>query len=80
MGFSKKYDHAFNPKDDFTAIMTCGHADENCPIVQGASARFPLTYIDPKVSDGTDKQMETYMDRSLEIAREAKYIFSKVGL
>jgi len=41
--FSKKYDDSFNPKSDFAAIMTCSHADENCPLVMGASARIALT-------------------------------------
>lgn len=31
--FSKKYDHDFNPKSHFAAILTCDSADENCPIV-----------------------------------------------
>jgi len=31
--FSKKYDDDFNPKEDFAAIMTCSHADENCPLL-----------------------------------------------
>ncbi len=33
IGFSKKFDDDFNPKSNFVAIMTCSHADENCPIV-----------------------------------------------
>ena len=48
IAFSKKYNDAFNPVKDFAAIMTCSHADENCPLVLGASARIALTYDDPK--------------------------------
>ncbi len=48
--FSKKYDDARNPQRDFAAIMTCTHADENCPVVVGASARISLPYDDPKIS------------------------------
>ncbi len=56
IGFSKKYDHSFNPKSDFVAIMTCSDADENCPLVLGAKQRIPITYQDPKISDGTSEQ------------------------
>nr|MBS0038361.1 hypothetical protein [Saprospiraceae bacterium] len=28
IGFSKTYDHSFNPQSDFTAVMTCSQADE----------------------------------------------------
>ena len=78
IGFSKRYDDSFNPKQDFAAIMTCNDADKNCPIVIGASERFTLDYEDPKLSDGTEMQEQTYLYRSLEIAKEAKYIFSNI--
>ena len=73
--FSKKYDHDFNPKSHFAAILTCDSADENCPIVFGAEARIPIKYEDPKKSDGTPEMDETYFNRSLEIATEMKFIF-----
>ena len=73
--FSKKYDHDFNPKSHFAAILTCDSADENCPIVFGAEARIPIKYEDPKKSDGTSEMDETYFNRSLEIATEMKFIF-----
>jgi arsenate reductase (thioredoxin) len=73
--FSKALDHPFNPDRNFGAIMTCDSADEACPFVPGASARFPIRYSDPKASDGTDSMVQTYHERSLEIAREMKYIF-----
>jgi arsenate reductase len=79
-GFSKKYDHPFNPSKDFVAIMTCGHADENCPMILGADKRIALTYDDPKISDGTAQEQKTYYDRSLQIATEAKYMLSKIKL
>ena len=40
--FSKVYSDDFNPKSNFGAIMTCNNADEGCPIVFGAEARFPI--------------------------------------
>ena len=76
--FSKKYDDDFNPKSDFAAILTCDAADENCPIVFGAEARFPIKYNDPKKSDGSPEMDEIYFNRSLEIASEMKYIFSQI--
>ena len=34
--YSKVYDAAENPQEAFIAIMTCNHADENCPFIPGA--------------------------------------------
>jgi len=76
--FSKTYDHPFNPSTQFGAVMTCNHADEGCPIVLGAEARFPIKYDDPKAYDGTPLQTEKYAERSLDIAREMWWVFSQV--
>jgi len=76
--FSKKYDDPFNPNSDFAAIMTCSHADENCPLVIGASKRIALTYNDPKDFDGTSQEEEKYSERVHEIGREILYAFSQV--
>ena len=76
--FSKKYDDDFNPMSTFAAILTCDSADENCPIVYGAEARFPIKYEDPKKSDGTAEMNETYFNRSLEIATEMKFVFENL--
>lgn len=76
--FSKKYNDDFNPKSEFAAILTCDSADENCPIVYGAEARFPIKYEDPKKSDGTPEMNVTYFNRSLEIATEMKFIFENI--
>jgi arsenate reductase len=76
--FSKKYDDPFNPNKDFAAIMTCSHADENCPLVVGASKRISLTYDDPKDFDGTAQEAEKYIERVHEIGREILYAFSQV--
>ena len=78
--FSKKYDHDFNPKSVFATILTCDSADENCPIVYGAEARFPIKYEDPKKSDGTPEMNETYFNRSLEIATEMKFVFENIKI
>ena len=75
--FSKTFDDAYNPKEDFAAIMTCNDADLNCPIIPNAE-RISLPYIDPKVSDGTNQQAEVYASRSNQIATEMKYVFSQI--
>ena len=76
--FSKKYDDNFNPKGEFAALMTCDHADENCPFIIGCEARIPIRYNDPKVFDNTPQQAEKYLERSNEIASEMMYVFSQI--
>lgn len=76
--FSKVYQDNFNPEAHFAAIMTCSHADEGCPLVIGAEARFPIMYNDPKAFDGTDLQTIKYAERSLEIAQEMWWVFSQI--
>jgi hypothetical protein len=71
--FSKKYDHPINPKSEFAAIMVCSSADEACPIVQGADARFSIKYEDPKKYDGTPSAEKAYDERCRQIAREMFY-------
>lgn len=78
IAFSKKYDDTFNPKSSFAAVMTCNHADGNCPFIAGAENRIPITYEDPKLFDNTDQQSQKYAERSLQIALEMKYIFSQI--
>ncbi|MFC6269416.1 arsenate-mycothiol transferase ArsC [Frigoriflavimonas asaccharolytica] len=78
IGFSKKFNDDFNPKTAFAAILTCNSADEACPNVAGAEKRIAITYEDPKLFDGTSQQTEKYEERSLQIATEMKYVFSKI--
>jgi arsenate reductase len=79
IGFSKTYDHPFNPKGNFGAVMTCSHADENCPFIPGAEKRIAVTFEDPKEFDGTPLQTEKYEERSTQIATELFYVFSKIN-
>lgn len=79
IAFSKQFSNAFNPASEFAAIMTCSSADKGCPLVIGCDKRIPITYEDPKKSDGTPQQDETYFNRSLEIATEMKFVFSSLG-
>ncbi len=78
--FSKNYDDESNPESDFAAIMTCSQADADCPLIDGAEKRIAITYEDPKISDGTDDQEKVYLERSVQIATEMKYAFSKVRM
>lgn len=77
IAFSKKYDDPFNQNHDFAAIMTCSHADENCPLVLGASARIALTYDDPKEFDHSIQEVAKYAERVNQIGREMLYAFRK---
>ncbi len=76
--WSKLYNDKQNPKSSFAAIMTCSHADDNCPLVSGSDLRIPLTYLDPKIADGSAEEIKKYHERSLQIASEMNYLFSKV--
>ncbi|MBL7979560.1 MAG: hypothetical protein JNN12_14570 [Bacteroidetes Order II. Incertae sedis bacterium] len=76
--FSKVYNHPSNPPKDFAAIMTCSDADQNCPVIFGAELRVGTTYQDPKSSDGTPLESQTYSARFLQIATEMMYVFSLI--
>jgi len=58
--------------------MTCNNADEGCPMVLGAEARFPIKYDDPKAFDGKPEMNEKYTERSLQIASEMYFVFSRI--
>lgn len=76
--FSKKYDSETNPKKGFAAIMTCSHADENCPVISGMEKRISLPYDDPKDFDDTLHEGEKYFERVKEIGSEILWAFSQV--
>jgi len=78
IGFSKTYDDDFNPESEFAAIITCSQADGGCPVIAGAEKRIPITYEDPKVSDGTPEQKDVYLERSHQIGTEMFYVFSQI--
>lgn len=78
IGFSKTYDDKSNPASNFAAILTCSQADENCPFIPGAEKRITITYKDPKEFDNTTLQKEKYKERSLQIASEMYYVFSRI--
>ena len=59
--------------------MTCSQADGGCPFIAGAEKRIPITFEDPKNSDNTPEQAQVYAERSLQIATEMFYVFSKIS-
>lgn len=77
--FSKTFDAFYNPKKEFAAILTCSSADKDCPFIAGADVRIPIQYNDPKAFDNTELMTEKYNERSLEIATEMYYVFSKIN-
>ena len=76
--FSKQFDDEVNSYPKFAAVMTCDHADENCPFIPGTEKRISVQYQDPKVFDGTNEESDKYDERSHQIASEMFYVFSKI--
>ena len=79
VAFSKLFDDPINRADRFAAVMTCAHADENCPFIPGAESRIPVRYEDPKAFDDTPQEGEKYDERSMQIAAEMFYVFSQIA-
>lgn len=78
IAFSKLFDDPINETQQFAAIMTCSHADENCPFIPRAEKRIPVRYEDPKAFDDTFEEAARYDERSHQIASEMFYVFSKI--
>lgn len=76
--WSKTFDDQANPTDRFAAIMTCDHADDNCPFIPAAALRLPLTYTDPKFADDTGEEESAYDETCRMIATDMIRIFSRV--
>ncbi|AFM05109.1 protein-tyrosine-phosphatase [Bernardetia litoralis DSM 6794] len=76
--FSKKYTHKQNPQKGFAAIMVCSDADKNCPLVMGADARFAIPFEDPKSSDNTPSEEQTYNERCKQIGTEFFFVMDYV--
>ncbi|MBU6172741.1 MAG: protein-tyrosine-phosphatase [Planctomycetes bacterium] len=78
ISFSKRYDDAPNPARGYGAVLVCSQADKSCPSVPGAKVRIAIPFEDPKISDGTPQEAETYDQRCAQIAREILFAFSRV--
>ncbi|MFN9718072.1 MAG: protein-tyrosine-phosphatase [Planctomycetota bacterium] len=76
--FSKIFNHHPNPSSDYCAVMTCSHADQNCPVAIGCDLRLAIRYEDPKISDDTPQETVTYDARCAQIAREMLYCMSRL--
>ena len=76
VAFSKLFDDTPSP---FAAVMTCAHADENCPFIPEAECRIPVRYDDPKAFDDTALEAEKYDERSIQIASEMFYVFRNLA-
>ena len=77
LGFSKTFDHSIN-QSPYIAITTCDSADQNCPFIPEAIARFHLPYVDPKASDNTPEQAATYLKTNEAVAAEIYFVFKLV--
>lgn len=77
--FSKAYDNPPNPREHFAAVMVCNDADEKCPNVLGSTGRFAIPFVDPKVSDNTKDEAQTYDERCAQIAREMLYVMQRAA-
>ena len=79
IAYSKKYTDTANPSAHFAAVMTCSHADANCPVVFGAAQKIAIPYEDPKDADGKPNQEDVYDERCKQIATEMLYTFSLIN-
>ena len=77
LGFSKLYDNETN-KTPYLVLTTCNNADENCPFIPEAIDRFHVPYTDPKHSDDTATQDETYLKTSEIIAAQMYFLFNEI--
>lgn len=74
-GFSKRYTDPANPATGFAAVMTCSDADEGCPVVVGAAARFVL----PHARNGTPLDAPAGDDPCRQIGHEMHYLMGRVA-
>ena len=76
--FSKAFDDAMNPSQNFAAIMTCSEAEENCPFIPNAKVKIATPYLDPSSSDGTGNESKVYSDKFKEILLDNLFVFSLI--
>lgn len=72
--FSKRFDDPANPRKDYAAVVTCGSADQACPVVPGCTDRFVIRYDDPKVADDTPREQAVYDERTADVCREMLWV------
>ncbi len=76
--YSKTYDDKLNQVESPIIVTVCGDANENCPVIPGTYERIHVGYKDPKSSDGTAHQEETYKNKVLEIGSEMYYLIDRL--
>ncbi|MBL3657633.1 low molecular weight phosphatase family protein [Fulvivirga sediminis] len=79
IAYSKLYNTPEEGKSNFAAILTCSHAEENCPFIPLADQRISLKYTDPKAFDDTSEEEKEYIETSTKIASEIFFIFSQIN-
>ncbi len=77
--YSKVFSEAPNPTSGFCAVMTCSEADAACPLVPGSELRVAISYIDPKLADGSPEESAVYDERCRQICREMMYLLSQAA-
>lgn len=78
LAFSKHYMNAPNPQKNFAAVLVCGHADTNCPIVTGCTLRLALPYKDPKAFDDTNIEAAEYGNTCALIGLEMLFVLKQL--
>ena len=78
--FSKLFDDEVNPQQNFSAIMLCDNAAENCPFIPNALQRVNLTFPDPKQFDGTEMESEKYNEVCMQIGSELHFLFRSLKM
>lgn len=78
LAFSKTFQDDSISKENLFAVMTCSHAEENCPFIPGTTYRVALPYEDPKAYDDTPNEKQAYRDKIMEIGAELYWLFSRM--
>ena len=78
LAFSKTFQDDSIPKENLFAVMTCSHAEENCPFIPGTAYRVALPFEDPKAHDDTPNEKQAYQDKIVEIGAELYWLFSRL--
>lgn len=78
--FSKVYnDSTSNSDSNFIAVLTCSQVANDCPVVQGASYRIALPFTDPKLYDNSNLKSSKYLETSMLIATELKFVAQQIS-
>ncbi len=78
--YSKIYTDAFQPEERIIAVMTCAHAEANCPMIPGAVHRIPMPYEDPKAKDDTPEETSAYDATCAQIRNDLHAVFSRINI